>query len=68
MRKYTTNPNGKPVPIYTREDLERMGKARKDATLNQIWPSSGKPGSDVFYFDMGNGELRPSILIPRSGA
>ena len=51
------------VPTYTRADLIRLGKGRKDATIHQIWPAHGKPHTKAFYFDPGNGDLRPSLLV-----
>jgi hypothetical protein len=60
------NLRGQPVPVYTREDLGKMGAARRDATLHQISPSSGKPAENIFFFDPGNGDLRPSVLVGES--
>lgn len=64
--KTAKNPRGQIIPVYTRTDLERMNMMRKDATIHQIWPTTGKPADDIFYFDPGNGDLRPSVLVKRA--
>lgn len=66
-QRTSVNVNGHAVPVYNVDDLLRMGKSRKDATLFQIWPNGLKrPAANVFYFEMiegGKPVLRPSILL-----
>lgn len=62
MNRFSKNLKGQKVPVYTREDLIAMNKGRRDATLYEISPVQGRPGAHIFFFDMGNGELKDRAL------